>query len=134
MSVWITSLVGTREVLKMLLAKYQIESDMDRFSLYVVKDNGGKDQVAGRSILILQLKLTSISERRRLLDSEYPLMTRVNLGPHEDAARIYVLDDKTVEICHEVAQFLRFSYAELRAILHMFYEEEEAEIAKVKKR
>ena len=28
----------------------------------------------------------------------------------------------------QVAQYLRFSYAECRAILHMFYEEEETEV------
>ena len=113
MSVWITSLVGTQEVLKMLLDKYHIESDVERFSLYVLKDNG---------------------ERRRLLDAEYPLLTRVNLGPHEDAARLYVMDNRTSEIRHEVAQFLRFSYAELRAILNMFYEEEEQEMERIKAR
>ena len=42
MSVWITSLVGTQEVLKMILDKYNIESEPDQFALYVVKDNGGK--------------------------------------------------------------------------------------------
>ena len=74
------------------------------------------------------------SERRRLLDNEFPLLIRVNLGPHEDASRLYILDNRALEIRHEVAQFLKFSYAELRAILNMFYEEEEQEIAKIKKR
>ena len=41
MSVWITSLVGTQEVLKMILDKYNIESEPDQFAIYVVKDNGG---------------------------------------------------------------------------------------------
>ena len=75
-----------------------------------------------------------VSERRRVLDNEFPLLTRVHLGPHEDAARLYILDNRALEIRHEVAQFLRFSYTELRAILNMFYEEEEQEIEKVKKR
>ena len=75
-----------------------------------------------------------LSERRRVLDNEFPLLTRVHLGPHEDAARLYILDNRALEIRHEVAQFLRFSYTELRAILNMFYEEEEQEIEKVKKR
>ena len=43
-----------------------------------------------------------ITERRRLTDSECPLLTRVNLGPHEDAAKIYVLDNRTTDIRHEV--------------------------------
>ena len=49
MSVWITSLVGTQEVLKMLLDKYNIESEPDQFALYVVKDNGGIENQAYKS-------------------------------------------------------------------------------------
>lgn len=98
----------------MLMEKYQIQTDnFDRFALFVVKDNG---------------------ERRRLTESECPLLTRVNLGPHEDAAKLYVMDNRTTDIRHEVAQFLRFSYAELRAILNMFYEEEECEIKRIRQK
>ena len=42
MSVWITSLVQTREVIQMILDKYKVESEPDRFAIFVVKDNGGK--------------------------------------------------------------------------------------------
>ena len=43
MSVWTTSLTRTPEVVKMLMEKYQIQTDnSDRFALFVVKDNGGK--------------------------------------------------------------------------------------------
>merc|ERR1712088_738582 len=114
MSVWTTSLTRTPEVVKMLMEKYQIQIDnSDRFALFGVKDNG---------------------ERRRLTDSECPLLTRVNLGPHEDASKIYVMDNRTTDIRHEVAQYLRFSYAELRAILNMFYEEEEGEIKRIQQK
>ena len=34
----------------------------------------------------------------------------------------------------EVAEFLRFSYTELRAIVDMFYEEEEREIERIKRK
>ena len=44
----------------------------------------------------------SFAERRRLTDLECPLLTRVNLGPHEDAAKIYAMDNRTTEIRHEV--------------------------------
>ena len=47
-------------------------------------------------------KLYSITERRRLTESECPLLTRVNLGPHEDAAKLYVMDNRTTDIRHEV--------------------------------
>jgi Ras association domain-containing protein 2/4 len=42
MSVWITSLVQTREVIQMILEKYKIESESERFALFVVKETGGK--------------------------------------------------------------------------------------------
>ena len=41
MSVWITSLVKTREVIQMILDKYKVESEPDRFAIFVVKDTGG---------------------------------------------------------------------------------------------
>ena len=39
---------------------------------------------------------------------------------------------KTTEIPHEVAQYLNFSYAELRSFLNMFYEEEEREADRIR--
>ena len=94
---------------------------------------------------------------------------RVNLGPHEDIAKIYLMNkDNTNEIryfkiylcnkskptlmslhppnksfkslisrkkicfSHKVAQYLRFSYAELRSFLSMFYEEEEREADRIR--
>lgn len=43
MSVWTTSLVNTQEVINMLLDKYRVECPASSFSLFVVKDNGGKN-------------------------------------------------------------------------------------------
>ena len=40
----------------------------------------------------------------------------------------------TNEIRQEVAQFLRFTYAECRAILDMFYDEEEREIEQIRRK
>lgn len=42
MSVWITSLVSTQEVVNLILEKYKVDSDVNHFSLFVVRDNGGK--------------------------------------------------------------------------------------------
>lgn len=42
MSVWITSLVNTQEVVNLILEKYKVESDASNFALFVVRDNGGK--------------------------------------------------------------------------------------------
>lgn len=50
----------------------------DHFTLFVIRDNG---------------------EQRRLKDDEYPLLVRIMLGPHEDVARIFLMDaNNTSEI------------------------------------
>ena len=41
MSVYVTSVLNTPEVIKMILEKYQVESESNQFALYVVKDSGG---------------------------------------------------------------------------------------------
>ena len=48
------------------------------------------------------------AERRLVGESEFPLLLRVRLGPREDIAKLFLLDkNKTQEINHEVAQFLK---------------------------
>lgn len=43
-------------------------------------------------------------EQRRLQDDEYPLLVRVMLGPHEDVAKLYLMDrENTDEISSEVS-------------------------------
>lgn len=42
MSVWVTSLVNTNEVINLMLEKYKVESDSKNFALFFVRDNGGK--------------------------------------------------------------------------------------------
>lgn len=41
MSVWVTSLVNTQEVINLMLEKYKVDSNPDNFALFVVRDNGG---------------------------------------------------------------------------------------------
>lgn len=48
-----------------------MESKAENFALFVIKDNG---------------------EQRRVKDEEFPLVTRIMLGPHEDVARIFLMD------------------------------------------
>lgn len=71
MSVWVTSLVSTQDVVNLLLEKYKVDSRPENFALFVVRDNG---------------------EQRRIKDDEYPLLVRILLGPHEDPARIFLTD------------------------------------------
>jgi len=112
MSVWVTSLVSTQEVINLMLDKYKVDSQPHNFALFVVRDNG---------------------EQRRLQDDEYPLLVRVMLGPHEDVAKLYLMDrNNTDEISSEVAQFLNLSAAELRAILERYAYEEEREVRRVR--
>ena len=62
-----------------------------RYGLFVVKETG---------------------ERRALGEAENPLELRVNLGPHEDIAKIYLMDKKeTEEISHNTALYIKFSFA-----------------------
>lgn len=41
MSVWVSSLVNTQEVINLILEKYKVDSDARNFALFVVRDNGG---------------------------------------------------------------------------------------------
>jgi Ras association domain-containing protein 2/4 len=41
MSVWITSLVNTQEVINLMLEKYKVDSKPVNFALFVIRDNGG---------------------------------------------------------------------------------------------
>lgn len=78
MSVWVSSLVTTQEVINLVLEKYKVDSTPDNFTLFIIRDNG---------------------EQKRLKDSDFPLITRVMLGPHEDVARLFLVDTrKTDEI------------------------------------
>ncbi|KAJ8972188.1 hypothetical protein NQ314_000318 [Rhamnusium bicolor] len=114
MSVWVTSLVNTNEVINLMLEKYKVESDSQNFALFVVRDNG---------------------EQRRLKEEEYPLLARVLLGPHEDVVKLYLMDShNTPEVSSEVAQFLNLSLVECRAILSQYYSQEEREVARIKEK
>ncbi|XP_023018810.2 ras association family member [Leptinotarsa decemlineata] len=114
MSVWVSSLVSTNEVINLMLEKYKVESEPHNFALFFVRDNG---------------------EQRRLKEDEYPLLTRVLLGPHEDVVKLYIMDGhNTPEVSSEVAQFLNLSLAECRAILGQYYSQEEREVARIKEK
>ncbi|XP_046617926.1 ras association domain-containing protein 4 isoform X1 [Neodiprion virginianus] len=114
MSVWVTSLVSTQEVINLMLDKYKVDAKPGNFALFVVRDNG---------------------EQRRLRDDEYPLETRVVLGPHETVARLFLVDRfSTPEISSDVAQFLNLSAAECSGILQRYHYEEDRQIALLKEK
>jgi len=75
------------------------------------------------------------SEQRRLRDDEYPLEVRVVLGPHENVARLFLVDKlSTPEISSDVAQFLNLSLAECHGILQRYQYEEERQILLLKEK
>jgi len=112
MSVYTSSLANHADVLTALLAKYKVEAEPGEFALYLMHETG---------------------ERRIISETEFPLLLRVRTGPHEDVAKLYLMDrTRTEEISQQVAAFLRFSYAELRSFLNMFYEEEEREADRIR--
>uniref|UniRef100_A0A182SER3 Ras-associating domain-containing protein n=1 Tax=Anopheles maculatus TaxID=74869 RepID=A0A182SER3_9DIPT len=76
MNVWVTSLVNTQEVINLLLEKYKVESKAENFALFIVRDNG---------------------EQKKLKDDDYPLVTRVILGPHEDIAKLFLMDGQQTQ-------------------------------------
>ncbi|XP_025405433.1 ras association domain-containing protein 4 [Sipha flava] len=111
MSVWVTSLVTTPEVINLILDKYKVDGKANQFSIFLVFDNG---------------------ERRKLLDDEYPLVVRLIQGPHEDVSRLYLMESRTTdEISCDVAQFLNFSIPECKAILAGYDAEEKKHIVAV---
>lgn len=112
MNVWVTSLVNTQDVITLLLEKYKVESRAENFALFVIKDNG---------------------EQKKLKEDDYPLVSRIILGPHEDIAKLFIMDgQQTPEISSEVAQFLNLSIPECRAILERYHEEEQRELLRIR--
>ncbi|XP_068736039.1 ras association domain-containing protein 2-like isoform X2 [Montipora capricornis] len=108
----VTSRTRTREVVKMLMTKFQITDSPQNFNLYVVYDNG------------------SI---RQLQKEEFPLHVRLLLGPSEEAAKIFVMEaDDTNNISHEVAQYIHFATPVLQAFLDKYQEEEDREVERIK--
>ena len=100
----------------MILEKYQITSDQQNYGLFLVKDTGGKvtetqscifaDGLNGRfhefqfyvKVISRKTKIHEIekniyiSERRILQQHEFPLLLRVNVGPHEDVTKFQVME------------------------------------------
>lgn len=105
-----------REVIKMLLIKFKVINDPAEFGLYIMQDTG----------VIQPCK-----------EDDYPLMTRLKLGPNEDMAKIFIMetkDDNRVDVSAEAAEFIKFSNAELQLFLRKYKEEEEKALAALHKK
>lgn len=71
MSVYATSLLSTQDIITLVMDKYKVESKAENFGLFIIRDNG---------------------EQKKLSNDDYPLLTRVLMGPHEDVARLFLMD------------------------------------------
>lgn len=71
MTVYATSMLGTQDIINLVMDKYKIQSKAENFALFIVRDNG---------------------EQKKLTADDYPLLTRVLMGPHEDVARLFLMD------------------------------------------
>lgn len=71
MSVYATSLLSTQDIITLVMDKYKVESKAENFGLFIIRDNG---------------------EQKKLSNDDYPLLTRVMMGPHEDVARLFLMD------------------------------------------
>lgn len=78
MSVYATSLLTTQEIITLVMEKYKVESKAENFALFIVRDNG---------------------EQKKLSNDDFPLLTRVLMGPHEDVARLFLMDGQEA---HEI--------------------------------
>ena len=48
MTAFVTSVLPTQEVIKLMLEKYKVESEPSQFALYAVKETGGESKLETR--------------------------------------------------------------------------------------
>nr|CAB3265451.1 ras association domain-containing protein 2-like [Phallusia mammillata] len=110
----VTSQNNAHTVVTKLFAKFRVENTPDDFSLYIVKETG---------------------ERRELPGDEFPLLSRVLVGPNEKLGKIFLQERKMhKEISPEVAQYIKLDTRILQVFLTKFAEEEDKEVSKMRKR
>lgn len=103
----------TLEVIKLLLTKFAVENPPEEFSLFSVSNSGGTQEL-------------------KTLD--FPLLRRIQLGPDENVAKIFIMERKTSQVSPEVAQYVNLPFPVLQAILVKFKEEENKEIEEIRKK
>uniref|UniRef100_A0A8C3XSF3 Ras association domain family member 6 n=1 Tax=Chelydra serpentina TaxID=8475 RepID=A0A8C3XSF3_CHESE len=103
----INSNMKTGEVIEQLLQKFKIENSPQEFALYIIHASG---------------------EKKRLKNTDTPLLERLLQGPSEKIAQFFLMDKNAEEVTSEVAQYLKFRIPLLESFLHKLDEEEEREI------
>ncbi|KAM4747937.1 ras association domain-containing protein 2 isoform 2-T2 [Rhinophrynus dorsalis] len=113
-NVRINSTMSTPQVLKLLLNKFKIENSATEFSLYMVHTSG---------------------EKRKLTDSDYPLIARILQGPCELVSKVFLMEkDQVEEVTYDVAQYIKFEMPVLSSFIQKLKEEEDREINKLMRR
>ncbi|XP_070543966.1 gelsolin-related protein of 125 kDa-like [Ptychodera flava] len=113
-SVRVDSLMTSAQVIQLLIFKFAIENRPGEFMLYKVKDNG---------------------ETLHLKESDFPLLERINMGPSEDYAKIFIMERAAAkDITHEVAQYLHVDHPVLLEILERLKQEEEKKVKTLKQK
>ncbi|KAM8973386.1 ras association domain-containing protein 2 isoform 2-T2 [Pelodytes ibericus] len=113
-NVRINSTMSTPQVLKLLLNKFKIENSAQEFSLYMVHTSG---------------------EKRKLKDSDYPLIARILQGPCEQVSKVFLMEkDQVEEITYDVAQYIKFEMPVLSSFIQKLKEEEDREVNKLMRR
>ncbi|XP_054773784.2 ras association domain-containing protein 4-like isoform X1 [Lytechinus pictus] len=108
-----SSTQSTLEVIKLLLTKFAVENPPEEFSLFSVSNSGGTQE---------------------LKTHDFPLLRRIQLGPDENVAKIFVMERKTSQVSQEVAQYVNLPFPVLQAILQKFKEEENKEVEEIRKK
>ncbi|XP_030835666.1 ras association domain-containing protein 2 isoform X2 [Strongylocentrotus purpuratus] len=109
-----SSTQSTQEVIKLLLTKFAVENPPEEFSLFSVSNSAGTQEL-------------------KALD--FPLLRRIQLGPDENVAKIFVMERKTTsQVSQEVAQYVNLPITVLGGILKKFKEEENKEIEEIRKK
>uniref|UniRef100_A0A8C5PBH8 Solute carrier family 23 member 2 n=1 Tax=Leptobrachium leishanense TaxID=445787 RepID=A0A8C5PBH8_9ANUR len=113
-NVRINSTMSTPQVLKLLLNKFKIENSPEEFALYMVHTSG---------------------EKRKLKDSDYPLISRILQGPCEQVSKVFLMEkDQVEEITYDVAQYIKFEMPVLSSFIQKLKEEEDREVTKLMRR
>nr|XP_014430244.1 ras association domain-containing protein 6 [Pelodiscus sinensis]XP_025041599.1 ras association domain-containing protein 6 [Pelodiscus sinensis]XP_025041600.1 ras association domain-containing protein 6 [Pelodiscus sinensis]XP_025041601.1 ras association domain-containing protein 6 [Pelodiscus sinensis]XP_025041602.1 ras association domain-containing protein 6 [Pelodiscus sinensis]XP_025041603.1 ras association domain-containing protein 6 [Pelodiscus sinensis] len=103
----INSNMKTGEVIEQLLQKFKIENSPQEFALYIIHASG---------------------EKKRLKNTDTPLLERLLQGPSEQIAQFFLMDKNSEEVTSDVAQYLKFHVPLLESILQKLNEEEGREI------
>lgn len=110
-NVRVNSTMTTPQVLTLLLNKFRVENSCEDFALYVVHECG---------------------EKKKLKNTDYPLIARIINGPCEKIAKIFLMEaDLGEEVTYDVAQYIKFEMPVLDSFVKKLKEEEEREIIKV---